>query len=226
MISLELLELNRAEALRYMGYKDKEPDENVMNIIDECESVLLKSVKPRYTYKLFDIKTLENGISVLGTSLLFEGNNIKEHLKGCDKCILLCATVSAEVDKIIRSYETIDMTKTVISDCLASAAVEEVCNQAEIEIKEKLPDYNFTWRFSPGYGDFPLTIQPEFLNVLDAQKRIGLSCTESLILIPRKSVTAVIGISKDPISKGKRGCVSCNMRDRCEYRKKGDYCGF
>lgn len=226
MISLELLQLNRAEALRYMGYKDKEPDENVMNIIDECESVLLKAVKPRYTYKLFDIKTLENGISVLGTSLLFEGNDIKEHLKGCDKCILLCATVSAEADKIIRSYETIDMTKTVISDCLASAAVEEVCNKAEIEIKEKLPDYNFTWRFSPGYGDFPLTIQPEFLNVLDAQKRIGLNCTESLILIPRKSVTAVIGISKNPISKGKRGCVSCNMRDRCEYRKKGDHCGF
>ncbi len=226
MISLELLQLNRAEAMRYMGYKDKKPDENVLNIIDECESVLLKAVKPRYTYKIFDIKTLENGISVSGTSLLFEGSDIKSHLKGCDKCILLCATVSSEADKIIRSYETIDMTKTVISDCLASAAVEEVCNQAEIEIKEKLPDYNFTWRFSPGYGDFPLTIQPEFLNILDAQKRIGLSCTESLILIPRKSVTAVIGISKNPISKGKRGCVSCNMRDRCEYRKKGDHCGF
>lgn len=47
MISLELLQLNRAEAMRYMGYKDKKPDENVLNIIDECESVLLKAVKPR-----------------------------------------------------------------------------------------------------------------------------------------------------------------------------------
>ncbi|MDE6149476.1 MAG: methionine synthase [Ruminococcus sp.] len=226
MISLELLHLNRAEAMRYMGYKNKKPDENVLSIIDECESALLKVCKPRYIYKVFDIQNLENGISVIGTSLLFKGNDIRSHLSECNKCILLCATVSIEADKIIRSYETIDMTKAVIADCLASAAVEQVCNQAEIEIKNNLPDYNFTWRFSPGYGDFPLNIQPEFLNVLDAQKRIGVNCTESLILIPRKSVTAVMGISKNKISKGKRGCVSCNMRDRCEYRKRGDHCGF
>ena len=226
MVNLDLLHLNRAEAMRYMGYGNKQPDENVIRLIDECESALLKAIKPRYTYKVFNIEKNENGISVKGTSLRFEGSDIKLHLSECDKCILLCATASIEADKIIRAYETADITKAVITDCLASAAVEQVCNQAELEIKNNLPDYNFTWRFSPGYGDFPLTIQPEFLKVLDAQKRIGLNCTESLILIPRKSVTAVIGISKNKISKGKRGCVSCNMRDRCEYRKRGEHCGF
>lgn len=226
MIHLELLHLNRAEAMRYMGYRNNEPDEKILNIIDNCEKALLRAVKPRYTYKVFDIEMSDDGVAVLGTHLLFIGDDIKSHLMGCEKCILMCATISSEADKLIRSFEALDMTKAVVTDCLASAAVEQVCNQAELDIKSELEDYNFTWRFSPGYGDFPLDIQPDFLKVLDAQKRIGLNCTESLILIPRKSVTAVIGISKNEISKGKRGCVCCNMRDRCELRKRGDHCGF
>lgn len=223
---MELLHLNRAEAMRYMGYKNQKPSDNIVSLIDECENVLLSLIKPRYTYKVFELDKSDNMIYVKGTSLGFEGNDIRSHLSECDRCILMCATVSADVDKIIRSYETTDMTKAVVTDCLASAAVEQVCNQAEAEIKTSLKDYNFTWRFSPGYGDFPLSIQPEFLKVLDAQKRIGLNCTDSLILIPRKSVTAVIGISENEISKGKRGCICCSMRDRCEYRKRGDHCGI
>lgn len=208
-----------------MGFKNNQPDEKMISIIDECENTLLDVIKPRYTYKVFDIEQCDNSISVVGTSLVLKGKDIKAHLADCTKCVLLCATISVDADRLIRSYEAVDMAKAVVTDCLASTAVEQVCDEAECEIKEKLCDYNFTWRFSPGYGDFPLEIQPEILKVLDAQKIIGLNVTESLILIPRKSVTAVIGISENQISKGKRSCVSCNMKDRCEYRKRGDRCG-
>ena len=100
-----------------------------------------------------------------------------------------------------------------------------MCNKAEEEIQNKLDGYNFTWRFSPGYGDFPIDLQQKFLEILDAPKRIGVNTTENMLLVPRKSVTAVIGLSKGEISKGKRGCVSCNMYDRCEYRLRGEHCG-
>lgn len=223
---VELLHLNRNDAIRYMGYKDETPDRKISDIMDECESVLLKAIKPRYIYKVFDLEKTNEAIAVSGTSLLFEGKDIKSHLSECDKCVLMCATLSVDADKQILSYEATDMTKAVICDCLASAAVEQVCNIAESEIKEKLKNYYFTWRFSPGYGDFPLEIQHGFLKVLDAGKRIGVNSTDSMILIPRKSVTAVIGISNHEISKGKRGCICCNMRERCEYVKRGDHCGF
>lgn len=224
VILVELTHLNRNDAIRYMGYKNKKPDSKILDMIDECETVLLDVIKPRYIYKVFDIEKSDE-IKVLGTSLVLKGDDIKAHLSECDKCVLLCATLSIDADKRILSFEATDMTKAVICDCLASAAVEQVCNMAEEEIKEKLQGYNFTWRFSPGYGDFPLEIQAEFLKVLDAQKRIGVNTTDSMILIPRKSVTAVIGLSEREISKGKRGCISCNMRDRCEYTKRGDHCG-
>ena len=142
----------------------------------------------------------------------------------CTRCVLLCVTLSAEADKLIRFYEAEGMEKALIADSLASAAVEQVCEIAEAEIQRQVGEYHYTWRFSPGYGDFPLDIQGEFLKVLDAPARIGVNVTDSLILIPRKSVTAVMGVSEREIPKGRRGCISCNMKDRCQYRQKGLYC--
>ena len=223
---MKINKLNRQEAFRYMGYKTGNVDEKISDLTDQCESELISVIKPRFVYKVFDIEHTDNGVVVNNTSLVLKGKAIAEHLKDCERCILMCATVSIDVDNLIRKYESQDMAKAVIADCLASAAIEQVCNEAEKEIKSAVGEYNFTWRFSPGYGDFPLEIQRDFVDVLDAQKRVGVNVSDSLIMIPRKSVTAVIGVSEKEISKGRRGCVCCNMKDRCAYRKRGEHCGF
>ena len=222
---LKLENLNRTEAFRYMGHKSGEIPQNINKLTDECESRLLSAITPKYVYSLFDIENTPDGVSVKNTPLVFKGKRISSHLNNCEKCVLLAATLGTGADAIIRSFESTAMEKAVIADCLASAAIEQVCDFAETEIQEKLSGLNFTWRFSPGYGDFPIDIQRNFLNVLNAQKRIGLSVNDSLILIPRKSVTAVIGVSEHDIPKGRRGCGVCNMRDRCEFRKRGTHCG-
>ena len=119
------------------------------------------------------------------------------------------------------------MTSALILDSMASTAIEQVCDTAEKEIREKISKDNFmTWRFSPGYGDLPITIQREFVRVTDAEKRIGLTVNEGGILLPRKSVTAIIGLSKEPIPKQRRGCAYCNMNKTCQFRKGGTHCGF
>lgn len=221
---MKLEKIDRAEAFRYMGHKGGALPESMTALADECEQRLLTSIAPKFVYALFDIEHTENGVIVSGTPLVLKGNDIAAHLKNCEKCVLFAATLGAGADAVIRGYESVAMEKAVIADCMASAAIEQVCDLAEAEIREKLPDMHFTWRFSPGYGDLPLNVQRDFLNVLNAQKRIGLTVTESLILIPRKSVTAVIGISEREIPKGRRGCAVCNMKDVCELRKRGAHC--
>lgn len=224
--TLELTELDRDEAFRYMGYKGGKIKESILKITEECEKALLSVIKPRLAYKIFDIGFSENGVEIMDTPLIFNGNDIREHLEGCQRCVLMCATLSSDVDKLIRTYEAEGMEKAFIADALASAAVEQVCNEAETLIQSAVGNYSFTWRFSPGYGDFPLEIQKDFVRITEADRKIGLTVTESLILIPRKSVTAVIGISEKEIPKKRRGCISCNMKDRCEFRKGGSHCGF
>lgn len=219
-----LKKIDRAEAFRYMGHKGGAVSENMETLADDCEKRLLMSISPKFVWRVFDIEKTAEGIAVSDTPLVLLGGDIAAHLSECEKCVLLAATLGIGADNVIRGYESGEMEKAVIADCLASAAIEQVCDFAEEEMRSHLSGYSFTWRFSPGYGDFPLDIQRGFLDVLGAPKRIGLTVTESLILLPRKSVTAVIGISENEISKGRRGCGSCKMKDTCEFRKNGNKC--
>jgi hypothetical protein len=222
MIKLEYI--NKTEAMRYMGLGNSAPSEPVAEIIENCEKQLVNSVRPAYTYGVFDITATQEGISVVGTSLLLTGAAVKKHLSGCDKIVLLAATLGIEADKAIKRCQISDITSALATDALASAAIEQVCNLAELEIKEKVAPLYMTWRFSPGYGDLPLDLQRTFLTVLNAQKRIGLTVTDSLIMLPSKSVTALIGLSETPIEKRRQGCAVCNLQATCQFRKRGDRC--
>ena len=117
-----------------------------------------------------------------------------------------------------------NMAKAVILDAMASAAIEQVCDEVEKEIAVKLENKHFTWRFSPGYGDFPIEVQKNFLTALNAQKVIGLCANAGGMLTPTKSVTAVIGVHEKSVKNKKHSCESCNMCDRCNYRKTGGTC--
>jgi 5-methyltetrahydrofolate--homocysteine methyltransferase len=224
MKPLVITALNRNEAIRYMGQADGQCDDKLQKVMDECEKIILNAVKPRYLYKCFEISECEEGVSVIGTSLILKGNDIKKHLKGCDRAVLMCATLSSDIDRQIRVAELSDILRALALDCLASTAVEQLCDKVELLIKEEFGEYEMTFRYGLGYGDLPISQQNEFLTVLNAPKVIGLNVTESNILTPRKSVTAIIGLSKNKIPAAKRGCAVCNMREICSFRKKGNHC--
>lgn len=223
---ITLKSINQNEAIRYMGYGNNKPNEQMQTMIDACEQKLLEVIVPRYLYNCYDISLSDGIVTVANSSLELRGKDIYNHLKGCTKAIFMCATLSGEVDALIRKAQITDITKALIIDSLASAGIESVCNQIDELIVSEYPDYYTTWRFSPGYGDFPISIQRSFLDILNAPKRIGLTVNSGNILIPTKSVTAIIGLSPTPLKRNKKGCAGCNMAQTCEYRKRGDRCEF
>ncbi len=217
--------INREEALRYMGCRGGQPDEGTLAVIDDCEKALIAAAVPRYLYRRFDGVVIDkDSVTITEAGIRLRGRSIAEHLDGCESAVLMCATISSGVDKLIRRCQTTDMAKAVITDALASAAIEQVCNAAEEEIGALFPDEYKTWRFSPGYGDLPLEHQGELLRVLDAQRKIGLTLGRSTMLIPTKSVTAVIGISSSELPRRKRSCACCTMAKNCKFRKTGERC--
>ena len=220
---MKLESIDRVEAFRYMGQRGELTDA-LRRLAEECEARLLGAIVPRFVYAVFDLEFGE-GISIIGTPLALTGESIREHLGGCGKCVLMAATLGAGADSVIREFESTAVERAFVSDALASAAIEQVCDLVARELRERLGGYHLTWRFSPGYGDLPLAIQSDFLAVLNAQKRIGLTVTDDLILIPRKSVTAILGVSDTEIPRVRRGCASCDLRERCEFRVRGERCG-
>ncbi|MGN1318842.1 MAG: hypothetical protein ACI4VF_07460 [Lachnospirales bacterium] len=223
---IELSEINRSEALRYMGYNNNMDIENILPIIDECEKKLLNAIKPRFIYKVCDINVKEDCIELKNSPIKFHSNDILCHLEGCSKAVFLACTLSSGADRLISEYQVKDMSKAIIADCMASAAIEQVCDICEVDIKKHIGSFYMTWRFSPGYGDLSIEYQKDFIAITDAERKIGLTLNSGNILIPRKSVTAIIGLSENPIPKKRQGCAICNMNKTCQYRKRGEHCGF
>lgn len=221
------LYINKAEVLRYLGGRGQKLEDNMKLLIDECIEEIKEYINFKYTYKIFNVKLENEGIKLHTSNLIFKGSDIKQHLKDSSKCAVLALTLGGLVDTKIRYYEKINLTKSLILDACATTAVEWVCDEVENIIKRdaEKEGYGITYRYSPGYGDFPIDIQPEILNHLEAQKKIGLTATETNILIPRKSVTAIIGFQDKNIIRQHPGCTQCSKYTQCGYRRGGNYCG-
>ena len=141
---MNILNIRIDEALRYMGFKNNKPDENFMKIVREVEKELLKNALPKYTFEVFDIGNidLEKGrVYLKNCTLTLDGFDIANHLDGCKKAVLMACTTSAGVDKLMRVYNVTDMTKAVVCDSMASALVEQICDEAQKEISQKLSGY-------------------------------------------------------------------------------------
>lgn len=226
-IKFSNLKINRNEVLRYLGHNGQKIDDDLLKLIDECRKEILHIISPRFIYKYMNVRNGEEGIIVEGTNLILIGDDIKKHLKDSKECVLMAVTLGNDIERKIRQYERINLTKGIILDACATTAIEEVCDIVEDEIRKHTENKGkgITFRYSPGYGDLSLDIQKNFLNVLDAQKTIGLTASENNLLIPRKSVTAIIGIVNKNIKIKKRSCKDCNNYENCNFRRKGENCG-
>lgn len=221
---ITLDKINRAEVLRYLGYKGIGADETVNRLIDDCESEVMKAAVPRYTYRVVNITQVKDGVELNDTGLILKGNSIKEHLEGCEQAALIAVTLSEGIDRMLRIMQASDLAKAVVADSLSSAAIEQVCDKLEAIIKEELPQYNQTFRFGIGYGDLPLSQQGDFLKVLNAPRLIGLNTGKTFMMTPTKSVTAVIGLTTGKVSSKRKGCMSCNLKGTCRFRESGGHC--
>ena len=223
---IALTQLNTDEVLRYMGCPPDRADLATRTLAEECGAELLRAVRPRWVWRVEELTPEDSGLR-LGCGLLLPGQDLKHHLKDCRRAAMFCATLGAEADLLIRRAESCrDMARALALDCAATAAVEALCDQIELELQSRFPGCSFPFRYSPGYGDLPLEVQGSLLTLLDAQRRAGLTATSSHILVPRKSVTAILGVADGPIENHSRSCLGCPARESCHYRKAGGHCGI
>lgn len=220
------LAIDKNEVLRYLGYGSKEADKITDGIIDECLEEMLEIARTNFVYNIYEIKKEEENIHFQNSKFKIEGRDIYKHLQDSQKCAIMAVTLGNEVDKRIRYYSKVDLTKSLIFDACATAGIEALCDRVESVIRKIAINNgcNATSRYSPGYGDLSIEIQPKILNLLDTQKHIGLTVTDSYILIPRKSVTALIGIGED-VKVEKHSCKACRLHENCLFAKEGDSCG-
>ena len=215
-----LSDIPRDEVLRYLGYRGQSIDDNLRMQIENCIRAVKDCAKARLTYRVLPVKDSK----IEGLDL--QGNDIRKLLEGCHLAIAMAATLGPEAEALLRRTEVTNMADALIMDSAQSSAIENVCDnfESDVRLEYRKQGLYLTDRYSPGYGDLPLTSQKTIAELLVAEKRIGLTVTENMIMIPRKSVTCIIGISDKPRTLVRRGCDSCSSKDKCSYRAQGSVC--
>ena len=211
------------EALRYLGAADA--SETLRRQVAGEAETLSAQFRPRHVCKVCELDFQGEEIFLRGTAVVLKGGTALKMLAQCHRAALLACTLGARFDLALTAMQARDMARAVILDACGSALVEQGCDEAEKELSARFPGRYLTDRFSPGYGDLPLELQRDICAALDTPRRLGLHVTESLLLNPVKSVTAVIGLSDRPQMARIRGCAYCQMRERCTLRKGGKPCG-
>ncbi len=210
--------VDRREVLRYMGCKGQ-PSQAVMELVEDCLAQLGNACEPRHLTAAFPLALSGDG-EIDGGCFHTRSKNLARNLADCHGIIVFAATLGTGADHLIHKYSRLEMSRAVVMQAAAAAMIEEYCDQVCSRLKaeyEARGEY-LRPRFSPGYGDFPLDCQPALLGALEAGKRIGIKLTDSLLMMPSKSVTAVMGISKKPHRCDVRGCEACAKTD-CAYRR-------
>lgn len=209
------------EVRRYMGYRgpvDASPETDAM--ISKAVSSLEKDCNPKYVSKAFPVKV--EGFSVSFADVAYESRSLARNLAGCTKCVLFAATAGPACDMLVKRAAVTSSAYASCCQAAGAAAIEAFCDFINDKIRDEYEAKGLYARprFSPGYGDLPLTCQKDWFRLLDITKNTGIELTDSYLMVPTKSVTAIIGLSPNRLPCVKQGCEACTMSQTCAFSRK------
>lgn len=212
-----IIKPHQQEILRNLGIKgDATPE--ILEQIDTLTKELQDKLLPKHTLKRANCTVSSDMVTIEHIS--FKTVSLAKHLANCNEVIILSATLGIVADNLLRRYSVADIAKAAILQSICAAMIEEYCDNIQESLAHKLQTEGlyFVSRFSPGYGDFSITYQKEIITMLNCNKAIGLTVSDSFMLNPTKSVTAIIGITDKPC-KHTNKCNQCNHIN-CEFRRQ------
>ena len=154
--------------------------------------------------------------------ILIESKDLWKNLKDCVEVFVFGATIGIGTDRLIARANISSMTKSAIYQAAGAAYIEDYCDEINKEINDlmKAEGKATKPRFSPGYGDFDLRYQREIFRLLNLTKHTGISLSDGMLMIPSKSVTAIIGVTCNAVngSNERHNCSKCNLTN-CAFRE-------
>ena len=219
------VEIPVKEVQRYMGYH------GIVDIAPEMQEKINKAIEhlgtqshPRIISKEYRITVAENTVTLHAENedVTFESEGLVRNLTGCCGAILLAATIGPACDMLVRRASITSAADSAVYQAAGAAAIEAFLDDYNDKLKSSYEAKGLFLRprFSPGYGDLKLEHQKDWFRLLDITKQIGIELTDSLLMVPTKSVTAIIGIGIDENKTGCSGCKGCNRHNTCEFSKE------
>lgn len=187
------LSVSIAEISRYLRIGRQLPDGQLMDRVARLNKKAEAVVRPECVWRRFGVS--EGAIASGGIRLPICGT-LARHMAGCRDAYLACGTIGTGFDALQRRVSALSGADAFVMQAIGAAMIERLMDGAEDLMRQELaPGEGLVSRYSPGYGTFPLSAQRELLALLDAPRSIGVSLTDTLLMVPSKSVSAIIGIT-------------------------------
>ena len=226
--------VDRAEMLRYLGWNGQDIEPELEHRIELVVERLELDIEPRGVRRVFAVDATGTDASgmpcirLVGTEIELDGRDIYRHLKDARLCAVIACTLGMGAERRLRTMGSQHPLEGAVFDAACSAYVEAAVEQMDAQAKRDAARFGLTgnWRFSPGYGDCPLAAQRHIVAALNATRLIGLTVTPTDLLMPTKSVTAVIGLFDGDVHDAdtRPTCKICRQRGHCRFRAAGTTC--
>lgn len=199
------MELERREIARYLGYGKNPMPPEVSALAEACMGELERAVIPRSAGRRMAVRRFTEA-----------SRDLAHHLRHCEEAVLYAITLGPQADLLLRRWSVRDMAKAAVGQAVCAAWLDQLAADyvAGLELGEG--EYPMP-PFSPGYGDWDLSHQQEVLDLLNATRRMGLTLTRAGMLVPEKSITALVGVSDRQEESCGQKCMRCKKKD-CPFR--------
>lgn len=213
---------------RYLGLKGqkwREPDTGMEALLERAYALALETAAFKYRLVRCPVRVEPGGegheaMVAFGPLPKLASRHLARLLEGCAEGYALLATLGMGLDLAIRRLMVTDPALAAALGACGSALIEVSMDRVLRREGERLGAKGefLTPRFSPGYGDVPLTLQPGLLALCGAGA-LGVRLTQGNLMVPEKSVSAVMGITRQGAAACPLGCGGCEKYD-CPFREE------
>lgn len=194
-VDAEEIEIPAKSVARYLGLGKSSPDEALFSLIGACIPEFRRAARFAACYLELPVSISENGVDF--GAFFAPGKSLGKHMTGCDRAIVFAATAGMETELQRKRAAVLSPARALVLDAVGTAAIESFCDRLCALWAGESPARRLRPRFSPGYGDLPLDVQGPLLALLDAGRNAGIALTQALLMLPQKSVSAIVGAATE-----------------------------
>ncbi len=222
----DAMDVNKQQILTNIGYADEyQPSARIRSLVNDYIENYHDLIASSYSYVIRDIISVEGNLVTIEDpiegSITLKSRVIARLLESCEKAAIFALTIGNHLEDMVAYLaENGLVLQATVLDAVGSSATEKLADYVEDRIKRmaNLEGLIASQRFSPGYCDWAVSQQKKVFQSL-CDDTAGIRLTESLLMIPQKSVSGIIGIglaSKE--IENYNPCPTCKKRN-CPGRR-------
>lgn len=215
------IKIDKDNVLRYLGYRPGVfPQGRVLSLLDEYIENVHQLLEPSYSCVIRNVARVRDSATLIEGPVIFRSEVVARLLKACRKVAVVVVTIGNTLEDMANRLSRDGLVlQASILDAIGSDAVEKAADLAHSRIEKEANREGLATsrRFSPGYCDWDISQQVKVFRSVGPDLAT-VTLTDTCLMVPRKSISGIIGIGRGEAVRDYNPCHSCDKHD-CRGRR-------